>query len=521
MDPNETEQKLLPQDMFLRTARIVGNMEAETVVCTTDQLIEEEPQYTHIHQNEFSYRRHKKQEEEDIVICECKYDEKDPESACGERCLNVLTSTECTPGYCPCGVYCKNQRFQKREYAKIKLFKTEGCGWGLLANENIKAGQFIIEYCGEVISWKEAKKRSHAYEIEGIRDAFIISLNASESIDATVKGSLARFINHSCQPNCETRKWNVLGEIRVGIFAKQDILVGTELAYDYNFEWYGGVKVRCLCGAPSCSGFLGAKSRGFQEDTYVWEDDDERYSVEKIPLYDSAEDEPSMLFKTVNSNSEFDVKRMMINVNANSEHQLMSTALVVQSLDSDPMEGVVMEVKNEASEETKLYSQNNQPAFLKKNAMISRIRSNTACRNYHIESGSVSNKRLKQGSSGKLKHYAQKQVDAKSVALLLASNEAQEEILKHEEMRSDAATHLESLYNEIRPAIEEHERDSQDSVATSVAEKWIEACCLKLKMEFDLYSSIVKQVACTTRKASSESKYADSNIENEIKLLPN
>lgn len=66
------------------------------------------------------------------------------------------------------------------------------------------------------------------------------------------------------QPNCETRKWNVLGEIRVGIFAKQDILVGTELAYDYNFEWYGGAKVRCLCGAPSCSGFLGAKSRGFQ-----------------------------------------------------------------------------------------------------------------------------------------------------------------------------------------------------------------------------------------------------------------
>lgn len=66
------------------------------------------------------------------------------------------------------------------------------------------------------------------------------------------------------QPNCETRKWTVLGEIRVGIFAKQDILIGTELAYDYNFEWYGGAKVRCLCGAFTCSGFLGAKSRGFQ-----------------------------------------------------------------------------------------------------------------------------------------------------------------------------------------------------------------------------------------------------------------
>ncbi|PQM35620.1 histone-lysine N-methyltransferase ASHH1 isoform X3 [Prunus yedoensis var. nudiflora] len=237
---------------------------ARQLLCLTEQRTREEPQYIHIDQNEFSHRRHKTQTEEDIAICECKYDEHDPESACGERCLNVLTSTECTPGYCPCGVYCKNQRFQKCEYAKTKLFRTEGRGWGLLANENLKAGQFIIEYCGEVISWKEAKQRSQAYEIQGLRDAFIISLNASESIDATEKGSLARFINHSCKPNCETRKWNVLGEIRVGIFAKQDILDGTELAYDYNFEWYGGAKVRCLCGAPSCSGFLGAKSRGFQ-----------------------------------------------------------------------------------------------------------------------------------------------------------------------------------------------------------------------------------------------------------------
>ena len=66
------------------------------------------------------------------------------------------------------------------------------------------------------------------------------------------------------QPNCETRKWTVLGETRVGIFATQDISIGTELAYDYNFEWYGGVNVRCLCGAPNCSIFLGAKSQGFQ-----------------------------------------------------------------------------------------------------------------------------------------------------------------------------------------------------------------------------------------------------------------
>ncbi|XP_019072296.1 histone-lysine N-methyltransferase ASHH1 isoform X3 [Vitis vinifera] len=259
-----------------------------------DQQIEGVRVYIHINKNDFSYRegllgflsadggywrifliRHIKQEEDDITICECKYNTNDPDSACGERCLNVLTSIECTPHYCPCSVHCKNQRFQKHEYAKTKLFRTEGRGWGLLANEDIKAGRFIIEYCGEVISWNEARERSLAYASQGINDAYIISLNARECIDATKSGSQARFINHSCEPNCETRKWSVLGEVRIGIFAMRDISIGTELTYDYNFQWYGGAKVHCLCGATSCCGFLGAKSRGFQ-DTDVWEDIDER-----------------------------------------------------------------------------------------------------------------------------------------------------------------------------------------------------------------------------------------------------
>ncbi|KAJ0085861.1 hypothetical protein Patl1_08007 [Pistacia atlantica] len=489
---------------------------------------EQPPPYEHVHQNDFFHRKHKKQKEEDIAVCVCKYDPSNPESACGERCLNVLTSTECTPEFCPCGVFCKNQRFQKCEYAKTKLFKTEGRGWGLLADENIKAGQFIIEYCGEVISWKEARRRSHTYEIQGLKDAYIICLNAAESIDATVKGSHARFINHSCQPNCETRKWNVLGEIRVGIFAKQDISNGTELAYDYNFEWYGGNKVRCLCGAASCSGFLGAKSRGFQEDTYLWEDDDDRYSVEKIPLYDSAEDEPfTKLLKSMDS-SELEIDAngkndfaMALSVGVKSEPLLESTSLVVQPPESVPMEGVVVNIvpKTEENEDTKLYSQDTQQAFSQKNAMISRIKSNSACRNYHIGPGPVPRKRSQPYSNGKSKNLAQKQVDAKHVAQLLASKEAQEEILRNEEMKREATSQLSSLYDEIRPAIEEHERDNQDSVATSVAEKWIEACCLKLKTEFDMYSSIIKNVACTPRRTLDPVKPSGGDNPNDVKYL--
>ncbi|CAN1268117.1 Histone-lysine N-methyltransferase ASHH1 [Linum perenne] len=372
------------------------------------------PQYEHIRQNEFSHRKHKKQKEEDIAICECKFDANDPDSACSERCLNWLTSTECTPGYCPCDIHCKNQKFQKCEYAKTMLVKTEGRGWGLIADEDIKAGQFIIEYCGEVISWKVARRRSYFYESQGQQDAYIISLNASESIDATSKGSHARFINHSCQPNCETRKWNVLGEIRVGIFAKEDIPIGTELSYDYNFEWYGGAKVRCLCGAAGCSEFLGAKSRGFQ------------------------------------------------------------------------------------------------------NAMISRIRSNNACRSYQIGSRPIPNKRMKKIAGGKAKQLIEKQVDVKHVAELLSLKEAKQEVLIYEEMKNDATSQLANLYGEIRPAIEEHERDSQDSVATSVAEKWIEACCTKLKAEFDLYSSIIKNVASNPPKVQNQTQM---EMDTDVKYL--
>ncbi|KAK7343752.1 hypothetical protein VNO77_12764 [Canavalia gladiata] len=486
---------------------------SNTTISQMDPHAEEMPHYVHINQNEFFMRRHKKQKEEDIAICECRYDADDPDSACGDSCLNVLTSTECTHGYCPCGILCKNQKFQKCEYAKTKLFKTEGRGWGLLADENIKAGQFVIEYCGEVISWKEAKRRSQAYEIQGLKDAFIICLNASESIDATRKGSLARFINHSCQPNCETRKWNVLGEIRVGIFAKHDIPIGTELAYDYNFEWFGGAKVRCLCGALKCSGFLGAKSRGFQEDTYLWEDDDDRYSVEKIPVYDSAEDEPL-------SNADGQTEHSL-DVIVKAEQLLDSTAFHVQPLDLVQMRGLdVKKIKTEAvDEDMNLYSQDSEQAISQKNAMISRIRSNTAGRNYRIAPRSMSAKRSKAYNGGRFKNLIQKKIDAKFAAGLLASKEAQEEVLNYEKRKDDATAALDSLYDEIRPAIEEHERDSQDSVSTTVAEKWIQACCLKLKSEFDLYSSIIKNVACTAQRTPGQAKPTEVDNENEIKLL--
>lgn len=165
-----------------------------------------------------------------------------------------------------------------------------------------------------------------------------------------------------------------------------------------------------------------------------------RYSVEKIPLYDSAEDEPSLKLRKTSHQvkSEYDVDRkseysMAIEVSVKPENQLDSTSLVVQPLESVPNEGVVVKaIKHEESEETKFYLQDTQQAFSQKNAMISRIRSNSACRNYHIGPGPMPKKRSQQNSNGRLKHLAQKHVDAKHVAQLLASKAAQEEVLSNE-----------------------------------------------------------------------------------------
>ncbi len=76
----------------------------------------------------------------------------------------------------------------------------------------------------------------------------------NEMIDATVKGGMARLINHSCEPNCATEKWIVEGELRVGIFAIQHIPAGTEITYHYRLDWNRGAKVRQvrLIMLPEC-----------------------------------------------------------------------------------------------------------------------------------------------------------------------------------------------------------------------------------------------------------------------------
>ena len=80
-----------------------------------------------------------------------------------------------------------------------------------------------------------------------------------EVIDSIERGNEARFINHSCQPNCITRKWNFLGETTVGVFALRDIAPGEELTFDYKFDVYSTPLSLCLCNSANCKGYLGLR----------------------------------------------------------------------------------------------------------------------------------------------------------------------------------------------------------------------------------------------------------------------
>jgi SET domain-containing protein len=80
-------------------------------------------------------------------------------------------------------------------------------------------------------------------------------IDDDEVIDATMSGNAARFINHSCEPNCFSRVIAIDGAKKIVIFASRDIMQGEEMTYDYKFP-YEDVKIPCNCGARRCRKYL-------------------------------------------------------------------------------------------------------------------------------------------------------------------------------------------------------------------------------------------------------------------------
>jgi len=182
--------------------------------------------------------------------------------ACGEDCINRATRVECVIGASgSCGDDCQNQRFQRKQYADVSVVKTDKKGFGLRANTPLEANDFVHEYIGEAINEATFRRRMMQYDDEGIKHFYFMSLSKGEFIDATKKGNLGRFCNHSCNPNCYVDKWVVGEKMRMGIFALRGVRAGEELTFNYNVDRYGADPQPCYCGEAECVGFIGGKTQ--------------------------------------------------------------------------------------------------------------------------------------------------------------------------------------------------------------------------------------------------------------------
>ncbi|PIR69733.1 MAG: SET domain-containing protein-lysine N-methyltransferase [Candidatus Niyogibacteria bacterium CG10_big_fil_rev_8_21_14_0_10_46_36] len=131
----------------------------------------------------------------------------------------------------------KKQAVRKSKYSlSVKRSKT---GLGLFTNDYIKRGSFIIEYFGPIITNEEADKNNGRYLFE---------LNSRWTVDGISRKNIARYINHSCRPNCEA---DVVRR-HIFIYAKRNIKPGEELSYDYGRSYFNDYIKPYGCKCPKC-----------------------------------------------------------------------------------------------------------------------------------------------------------------------------------------------------------------------------------------------------------------------------
>lgn len=188
--------------------------------------------------------------------CECK-------TSCDpDTCLNAALGVECTDEQCAFGAdsggRCGNRRFAASEagacdgHAEVFWAGPEK-GFGLRAVSKLNAGQLVAEYVGDVVPQSDIRTWRYA-----------MLLKTGVAIDASRSGGPARFMNHSCAPNCYAQRFMVAGEWRVGLFAFRDVAPPEELTFSYACGGRGGfgedgAPEACACRAPGCSGRIGVQ----------------------------------------------------------------------------------------------------------------------------------------------------------------------------------------------------------------------------------------------------------------------
>ena len=148
--------------------------------------------------------------------------------------------------------------------SKFEVRRSKIHGSGVFAAKNIKKGEFIIEYKGLLRSHEEVDAAYDGEDETG--HTFLFTLNEDFVIDANIKGNEARWINHSCDPNCDSEHIDAENgdnsKDRIEIKAIRDIQAGEELSYNYGIRLVERHTPKlkklwaCLCGSPKCTGTM-------------------------------------------------------------------------------------------------------------------------------------------------------------------------------------------------------------------------------------------------------------------------
>ncbi|XP_033647845.1 histone-lysine N-methyltransferase SETMAR-like isoform X1 [Asterias rubens] len=176
---------------------------------------------------------------------------------------------------CRCGQECVNRVVQNGVKHKLEVFQSNaGKGYGVRVSETIQKDCFICEYAGEILTLKEAKRRTLAMTADDMNFIMIVRECLADGkvirthIDPSATGNIGRFINHSCEPNLYQIVVRVDNDIpKVALFTRRPIEVDEELTYSYWGDQQptslldgrtsdDGKMKPCLCGSDKCLGFL-------------------------------------------------------------------------------------------------------------------------------------------------------------------------------------------------------------------------------------------------------------------------
>ncbi|XP_050366128.1 uncharacterized protein LOC126784688 isoform X2 [Argentina anserina] len=150
---------------------------------------------------------------------------------------------------------------QAKTWKHLVVYKSGIHALGLYTSRFISRDEMVVEYVGEIVGQRVADKRENEYQsakkLQYKSACYFFRIDKEHMVDATCKGGIGRFVNHSCSPNCIAKVISVRNEKKVVFLAERDIFPGEEITYDYHFNHEDeGKKIPCFCNSRNCRRYL-------------------------------------------------------------------------------------------------------------------------------------------------------------------------------------------------------------------------------------------------------------------------